>query len=67
MGEPKNPHLYDFGIFGHVPKPQNQYDLSLEIPGYLNENAEQTLIIFETSKNLEIKTFENIGKDGHWK
>ena len=32
MGEPKNPNFYDFGIFGRVPEPQNQYDLSLEIP-----------------------------------
>ena len=24
MGEPKNPHFYDFGIFGRFQTPQNQ-------------------------------------------
>ena len=33
MGEPTNPHFCDFGIWGRVPKPQNQYYLSLETPG----------------------------------
>ena len=33
MGEPKNPHSYDFWIFGRVPEPQNQLCLSSETPG----------------------------------
>ena len=36
-GDPQNPHLYDFGTFGRVPEPQNQFCLSLETPGYLNK------------------------------
>ena len=32
---PKTPHSNDFGIWGRVPEPRNQYYLSLETPGYL--------------------------------
>ena len=32
------PHFHDFGIFGGVPEPQNQYYLFLERPGYLNKS-----------------------------
>ena len=49
MGEPNNPQFYDFGIFGRVPEPQNQYYLPFETAGYLKE-------IMKTSKPL----FENI-------
>ena len=38
MGETQNPHFYDFGIFGAVHEPQNQYYLSLETPGYLTKS-----------------------------
>ena len=41
MGEPTNPHFYDFGIFGRVLEPQNQYYLSLETPGHLNKKQEK--------------------------
>ena len=34
MGESINPQFDDFGLFGCVPEPQNQYYLSLETPGY---------------------------------
>ena len=37
MGGTETPHLYDFGIFGRVPEPQNQLYLSLETPGHLNQ------------------------------
>ena len=33
MEEPEKPSFeYDFGIFGRVPEPQNQYYFSLETP-----------------------------------
>ena len=38
MGEPKTLHFYDFEISGRVPEPQNQYDLSLDTPGYRNKS-----------------------------
>ena len=40
MGEPENPHFYDFGIFERVTKPQNQHYLSLETPGHLKKIKE---------------------------
>ena len=44
MGESKNPHFYDSGIFGRVPEPQNQYYLSLETPGYLKQFKKSQLV-----------------------
>ena len=40
MGEPKNPHFYDFGISEPVTEPKNQLFLSLETPGYVTKNRE---------------------------
>ena len=38
LWESPNPQLYDFGILGRVPEPQNhQLCLSLETPGYLKQ------------------------------
>ena len=37
MREPPTLHFYDFGIFGRVQTPQNQYYFSLETPGHLNK------------------------------
>ena len=69
MGELKNPHLYDFGIFGRVPEPQNQYYLSLETPGYVKQFKKQLWIICENiifiDVILEIHKFGNFRKDGH--
>ena len=47
MREPQTPHFYDFGISGRVPEPQNQYYLSLETPGYLNEIKKEPWGIFQ--------------------
>ena len=40
MGEPQNPHFYDFGIFERVRGSQHQLCLSLETPGHLTKNQE---------------------------
>ena len=55
MGETQTPHFFAFGIFGRVPEPQNQYDLSLEKPGHLNK-SKKPQIIFE---NYYLYTFQN--------
>ena len=39
---PQIPHFYDFKIFGRVPEPQNQYDLSYETPEASNESKKNT-------------------------
>ncbi len=59
MGEPNNPHFYDFWIFGHVPKPQNQLFLSLETPGYLNKTKKNHWNIFQTYYLYKSQNFEN--------
>ena len=38
MGESKNDHFYDFGIFERVPGSQNQLFSYLETPRYLNKS-----------------------------
>ena len=32
MGETEHLHVYDIGLFGRAPEPQNQYHWSLETP-----------------------------------
>ena len=60
MGETRTPHLYGFGFFESVTKPQNQQFLSLVTPGHLNKikNSPQT---FKThilkSRNFESPYF----------
>ena len=49
MGETETPHFYDFGIFGSVPEPPNQYYLSFETPGYLTKMKNNHWNMFETS------------------
>ena len=70
MGEPKNLHFYDFGISGRVPEPQNQYDFSLETPGYLTKSKNKHQISlnnmsFVNFKSVDISVLEIVGKDGH--
>ena len=68
MGKPINPHFYDFGIWGRVPEPQNQYYLSLETTGYLKElrntpcNILNHMISINIEK-LEIHLLDNYRKD----
>ena len=38
MGGPQTPYFYDFETFECVPKPQNQYYLFFEPPGYLTQS-----------------------------
>ena len=45
MGEPENPHSYDFEISGHVPEPKNQYYLSLETQDTFQNP--RNIIVFE--------------------
>ena len=35
MGEPKNPHFYDFGIFEPVAEPQHQVFLFADTPEHI--------------------------------
>ena len=71
MGEPRNPHFYDFGTFERVPEPHNQLFLSLETPGYLNKIKKfggtflQILLlqISKLSKFRSVKTFEKAGAE----
>ena len=70
MGEPKNPHLFDFGISQPVTKPQNQLFLSLETPGYLKRIKKIPWNIFETITFVNIGILENqhfdiFRKNGH--
>ena len=68
MGEPKNPHFYDFGIFERVPGSQNQLSLSLEprrnfkqikkAPGAVSKD-----ITFINIKNVGHQVFVDLGKD----
>ena len=55
MGEPKNPHFYNFGIFERVPGPQNQLFLSLETPWYLNTIKKQSEIIWTNPIFIHLK------------
>ena len=55
MGEPKNHHFYDFGIWGRVQTPQNQLLSSLETPGYLK--FRRTPQTFFTILFLQISNF----------
>ena len=40
LGEPEDPHLYDFGICGRALEPPNHLFLFLETAGYLKTNQE---------------------------
>ena len=69
MGKPETPHFCDFGIFGRVPEPQNQYYLSLEAPGYAKTNREDPWRILENImsinlKMLDIQNCDNCRKNG---
>ena len=65
MGEAKNSHFYDFGIWGRVPEPRNQLFLSFETPGHLKQIKHPPLEQFvknNVSMNLiipEIHAFSN--------
>ena len=70
VGEPKNPHFCDFGIFEPVTKPQNQLFLSLETPGYLKQinkipGTFSKNIMFANIGILAIQNFVNFRKGGH--
>ena len=73
MAEPKNLHFYNcFRISELVAKPQHQYYLSFETPGYLNKTKKsrednKKHITFYKSRNCEIQHFDNFGKDGRRK
>ena len=55
MGETKTHHVYDFGTFEPVTKPQTQLFLFLETPGHLTTNQEN----FQNT--LKYSLFINIG------
>ena len=72
MGEAENPNFHDFGLFGRVPEPQNQYYSSLETPEYLNQfkrnpEAFWKPIIGGNLKTCDIPNVENVGNDGRHK
>lgn len=55
MGEPENPHFYDFGIWGRVQTPKKHF-LSVETPGHLKTSRKFTgaflqILIFINFKN----------------
>ena len=61
-------HFHDFWISGRVPDSQNQYDLSLETPGYLN-NQRKSQILFKAtcwkiSKCWKYKNWEMLETTG---
>ena len=68
MGETESPHVHDFGIFGRVPEPQNQYHSSLETPGYLKKTMNKRIIfgnlMFGNLKMSEIAHFIVVGNGG---
>ena len=71
MGEPENPHFYDFGISEPATKPQHQLFLSLETPRY-PKNQEKSWNLSKTyyynyyqSRNLETQNVDNVRKDEH--
>ena len=69
MGEPHNPHFYDFWIFERVYRSQNQLCLSLEAPGYLNKIKKIGKHVlkkwyFRILKTLDIRNFDSFRKDG---
>ena len=58
MGEPKNPHFYDFGIFEPSPSPKTNYVfLSLETPGYLKQSRKYGTM-FEQIIVINLETLE---------
>ena len=63
MGEPKNLHFHDLGIFGRVPEPQHQYYLFVETPGYLNKSRNHWNML-ETHSFYE---YQNVGNPKVWK
>ncbi len=71
MGETKNLHLYDFGIFGRVKTPQNHLSLLFrdpETPETIKGkhwNFNKTISSFANLKTLEIQNVGNIGTGGH--
>ena len=64
MGEPRNLHFYDFGIFGRVPEPQHQLILSLETPVYLNKSKKIQNDYFSKHHKFGSPCFVNFRKDG---
>ena len=71
MGEPPNPHFYDFGVFERFPEPQNQLFLSLETPEHLEKQKKspkppQTILCsINRIAKARNSFFVNFGKDGH--
>ena len=63
MGEPSNPHFYDFWIFGRIPEPQNQYYLSLETPRYLKKSQEMSSSCWK----YHVCKYRNNGYPKFWK
>ena len=59
MGESKNLHFYDFGIWGRVPAPQNQYYLSLEARGDFKKAKINQTHFWKTPYIFHI--FQNVG------
>ena len=71
LGEPEDPHLYDFGICGRALEPPNHFFLFLETAGYLKTNREKESVlknlIFRNTKMLERPKVEHVGKNGRRK
>ena len=69
MGETETFHFYDFGIFGYVPEPQNQYYLSLETPECLNKseltNQFWKICLELCFKSKILKTWERRAPNNH--
>ena len=57
MGETKNLHFYDSGIFERVPERPNQIFVSFETPGYLKQIKKHPSDIFE-----RICCYQDFGK-----
>ena len=71
MGEPQNPHFYDFGAIGRVPEPQqpilfNFCDTRIRYTLSNSWNIFEN-IINNILKMSAIQNFEICGKDGRWK
>ena len=54
MGEAKNPHVYDFGIFERVLGSQNQVFLCFETPRYLKQIKKKPWGVTVFSMNFNI-------------
>ena len=68
MGETKNPHFFDFGIFGRVPEPQHQLFFfgDTRIPNKIKKHPGAHRQKFGINlKSTEIPKFGNFRKDGH--